>query len=171
MLNTILLLLQLADSLVPSEIKPGISLATVSAVLHTKDNKHVLQVQYNGEGRRISLHGLSCHLGPQLFSRGNPSDNSFPTRAESLLAASSWHVQGRNCTWSEWDAYKSPHSLSLAVCLAKIKGEARLCAKRGHKSGCCLPQPVRQEQRQGLGVEGQRGRMTQIIRPVKGLPS
>uniref|UniRef100_A0A9L0T1B7 Integrator complex subunit 9 n=1 Tax=Equus caballus TaxID=9796 RepID=A0A9L0T1B7_HORSE len=34
---------QLADSLVPMEIKPGISLATVSAVLHTKDNKHVLQ--------------------------------------------------------------------------------------------------------------------------------
>lgn len=101
MLNTILLLLQLADSLVPSEIKPGISLATVSAVLHTKDNKHVLQVQYNGEGRRISLHGLSCHLGPQLFSRGNPSDNSFLTRAASLLAALSWHVQGRNCTWSE----------------------------------------------------------------------
>uniref|UniRef100_A0A8D1KJ29 Integrator complex subunit 9 n=1 Tax=Sus scrofa TaxID=9823 RepID=A0A8D1KJ29_PIG len=33
----------LADSLVPMEIKPGISLATVSAVLHTKDNKHVLQ--------------------------------------------------------------------------------------------------------------------------------
>lgn len=27
------------------EIKPGISLATVSAVLHTKDNKHVLQVR------------------------------------------------------------------------------------------------------------------------------
>jgi len=34
---------QLADTLVPMEIKPGISLATVSAVLHTKDNKHVLQ--------------------------------------------------------------------------------------------------------------------------------
>ncbi|KAH0519313.1 Integrator complex subunit 9, partial [Microtus ochrogaster] len=34
---------ELADSLVPMEIKPGISLATVSAVLHTKDNKHVLQ--------------------------------------------------------------------------------------------------------------------------------
>ncbi|XP_074845139.1 integrator complex subunit 9 isoform X2 [Carettochelys insculpta] len=34
---------ELADSLVPLEIKPGISLATVSAVLHTKDNKHVLQ--------------------------------------------------------------------------------------------------------------------------------
>ncbi|NWI15965.1 INT9 protein, partial [Crypturellus soui] len=34
----------LADSLVPLEIKPGISLATVSAVLHTKDNKHVLQL-------------------------------------------------------------------------------------------------------------------------------
>nr|XP_055204295.1 integrator complex subunit 9 isoform X4 [Gorilla gorilla gorilla] len=34
---------ELADSLVPMEIKPGISLATVSAVLHTKDNKHLLQ--------------------------------------------------------------------------------------------------------------------------------
>ncbi|KGL82968.1 Integrator complex subunit 9, partial [Tinamus guttatus] len=34
----------LADSLVPLEIKPGISLATVSAMLHTKDNKHVLQL-------------------------------------------------------------------------------------------------------------------------------
>ncbi|XP_026527229.1 integrator complex subunit 9 [Notechis scutatus] len=35
---------ELADSLVPTEMKPGISLATVSAVLHTKDNKHVLQL-------------------------------------------------------------------------------------------------------------------------------
>lgn len=35
---------QLANSLVPSEIKPGISVATVSAVLHSKDNKHTLQV-------------------------------------------------------------------------------------------------------------------------------
>ncbi|XP_030888501.1 integrator complex subunit 9 [Leptonychotes weddellii] len=34
---------ELADALVPMEIKPGISLATVSAVLHTKDNKHILQ--------------------------------------------------------------------------------------------------------------------------------
>uniref|UniRef100_A0A1B8Y7R8 Integrator complex subunit 9 n=1 Tax=Xenopus tropicalis TaxID=8364 RepID=A0A1B8Y7R8_XENTR len=34
---------ELAESLVPFEIKPGVSLATVSAVLHTKDNKHVLQ--------------------------------------------------------------------------------------------------------------------------------
>ncbi|KAB1255980.1 Integrator complex subunit 9 [Camelus dromedarius] len=39
---------ELADSLVPMEIKPGISLATVSAVLHTKDNKHVLQVPPRG---------------------------------------------------------------------------------------------------------------------------
>lgn len=39
---------QLADSLVPMEMKPGISLATVSAVLHTKDNKHVLQVPRGG---------------------------------------------------------------------------------------------------------------------------
>ncbi|TNN37980.1 Integrator complex subunit 9 [Liparis tanakae] len=34
---------ELANSLVPSEIKPGVSLATVSAVLHSKDNKHTLQ--------------------------------------------------------------------------------------------------------------------------------
>lgn len=34
---------ELAESLVPMEIKPGVSLATVSAVLYTKDNKHVLQ--------------------------------------------------------------------------------------------------------------------------------
>ncbi|XP_059842713.1 integrator complex subunit 9 [Hypanus sabinus] len=33
----------LAESLVPSEIKPGISMATVSAVLQTKDNKHILR--------------------------------------------------------------------------------------------------------------------------------
>lgn len=37
------LLPELADSLVPSEIKPGISVATVTAVLHSKDNKHVLR--------------------------------------------------------------------------------------------------------------------------------
>ncbi|KAJ7341343.1 hypothetical protein JRQ81_005326, partial [Phrynocephalus forsythii] len=35
---------ELAESLVPTEMKPGISLATVTAVLHTKDNKHVLQL-------------------------------------------------------------------------------------------------------------------------------
>ncbi|XP_055495206.1 integrator complex subunit 9 [Leucoraja erinacea] len=33
----------LAESLIPSEIKPGISMATVSAVLQTKDNKHILR--------------------------------------------------------------------------------------------------------------------------------
>uniref|UniRef100_A0A6Q2Z3G2 Integrator complex subunit 9 n=1 Tax=Esox lucius TaxID=8010 RepID=A0A6Q2Z3G2_ESOLU len=37
------LLPELAKSLVPSEIKPGVSLATVSAVLQSKDNKHTLQ--------------------------------------------------------------------------------------------------------------------------------
>ncbi|CAB1343144.1 unnamed protein product [Coregonus sp. 'balchen'] len=37
------LLPELAKSLVPSEIKPGISIATVSAVLQSKDNKHTLQ--------------------------------------------------------------------------------------------------------------------------------
>lgn len=39
----LLLHLQLARSLVPSEIKAGVSVATVSAVLQSKDNKHVLQ--------------------------------------------------------------------------------------------------------------------------------
>ncbi|KAK5880423.1 hypothetical protein CesoFtcFv8_023453 [Champsocephalus esox] len=39
----IYILPELANSLVPSEIKPGVSLATVSAVLHSKDNKHTLQ--------------------------------------------------------------------------------------------------------------------------------
>ncbi|XP_075716977.1 integrator complex subunit 9 [Rhinoderma darwinii] len=34
---------ELAQALVPMEIKPGVSLATVCAVLYTKDNKHVLQ--------------------------------------------------------------------------------------------------------------------------------
>uniref|UniRef100_A0A3Q2Z7M5 Integrator complex subunit 9 n=1 Tax=Hippocampus comes TaxID=109280 RepID=A0A3Q2Z7M5_HIPCM len=33
---------EIANSLVPSEIKPGISVATVSAMLHSKDNKHTL---------------------------------------------------------------------------------------------------------------------------------
>uniref|UniRef100_A0A3B5LKL4 Integrator complex subunit 9 n=1 Tax=Xiphophorus couchianus TaxID=32473 RepID=A0A3B5LKL4_9TELE len=34
---------ELANSLVPSEVKPGVSVATVSAVLQSKDNKHTLQ--------------------------------------------------------------------------------------------------------------------------------
>uniref|UniRef100_A0A3B3DJD3 Integrator complex subunit 9 n=1 Tax=Oryzias melastigma TaxID=30732 RepID=A0A3B3DJD3_ORYME len=34
---------ELAQSLVPTEVKPGVSIATVSAVLHSKDNKHTLQ--------------------------------------------------------------------------------------------------------------------------------
>ncbi|KAJ8356645.1 hypothetical protein SKAU_G00194390 [Synaphobranchus kaupii] len=37
------LLPELAKSLVPSAVKPGISVATVSAVLQSKDNKHILQ--------------------------------------------------------------------------------------------------------------------------------
>ncbi|XP_004542328.1 integrator complex subunit 9 [Maylandia zebra] len=39
----IYILPELANSLVPSEIKPGVSVATVSALLHSKDNKHTLQ--------------------------------------------------------------------------------------------------------------------------------
>ncbi|KAG7255340.1 hypothetical protein CRUP_010145 [Coryphaenoides rupestris] len=37
------LLPELARSLLPSEVKPGVSVATVSGVLHSKDNKHTLQ--------------------------------------------------------------------------------------------------------------------------------
>lgn len=32
----------------PSEVKPSVSIATVSAVLHSKDNKHTLQVSVMG---------------------------------------------------------------------------------------------------------------------------
>lgn len=42
------LCVQLANSLVPSEVKPSVSIATVSAVLHSKDNKHTLQVSLMG---------------------------------------------------------------------------------------------------------------------------
>lgn len=54
------------------EIKPGISLATVSAVLHTKDNKHVLQV--------LRVYG---RLG------GDPGETSFPQVALPTQPASS----------------------------------------------------------------------------------
>lgn len=99
-----LLLPQLADSLVPLEIKPGISLATVSAVLHTKDNKHVLQVQFNGKGRKNILNSaFSCHLGPH-----QPLLQLLPSRAEPWAEALPWHVLVRNYTQSrEWDANKS----------------------------------------------------------------
>lgn len=51
------------------EIKPGISLATVSAVLHTKDNKHVLQVSGEaGLGCKRNLQGL-WGLEPFLLRR------------------------------------------------------------------------------------------------------
>lgn len=36
-------MLEQADSMVSIEIKPGISFATFSAMLHSKDNKQVLQ--------------------------------------------------------------------------------------------------------------------------------
>lgn len=49
------------------EIKPGVSLATVSAVLHTKDNKHILQV-LSGRARALRYSGPAgrtlCRWGP-----------------------------------------------------------------------------------------------------------
>ncbi|XP_038672024.1 integrator complex subunit 9 [Scyliorhinus canicula] len=59
----------LAESLVPSEIKPGISMATVSAVLQTKDNKHVLQslpkpIQQQGGKKRKRVNDDSPEFKP-----------------------------------------------------------------------------------------------------------
>ncbi|KAF5923515.1 hypothetical protein HPG69_006686 [Diceros bicornis minor] len=61
---------ELADSLVPMEIKPGISLATVSAVLHTKDNKHVLQ----RDKREEKL--LFLEMGPHIIPSAVHSSES-----------------------------------------------------------------------------------------------
>uniref|UniRef100_A0A3P8WQI5 Integrator complex subunit 9 n=1 Tax=Cynoglossus semilaevis TaxID=244447 RepID=A0A3P8WQI5_CYNSE len=55
---------ELANSLVPSEIKPGVSVATVSAVLHSKDNKHTLQVILSA---LVNSHHIVCiqyHVQP-----------------------------------------------------------------------------------------------------------
>ncbi|KAB0382123.1 hypothetical protein FD755_004040 [Muntiacus reevesi] len=74
---------ELADSLVPMEIKPGISLATVSAVLHTKDNKHVLQppprpAQPTGgkKRKRASDDIPDCKVQKPLLSGSIPVDQS-----------------------------------------------------------------------------------------------
>lgn len=77
---------ELADSLVPMEIKPGISLATVSAVLHTKDNKHVLQppprpTQPTGgkKRKRASDDIPDCKVLKPLLSGSIPVDQFVQT--------------------------------------------------------------------------------------------
>uniref|UniRef100_A0A452EEI3 Integrator complex subunit 9 n=1 Tax=Capra hircus TaxID=9925 RepID=A0A452EEI3_CAPHI len=77
---------ELADSLVPMEIKPGISLATVSAVLHTKDNKHVLQppprpAQPTGgkKRKRASDDIPDCKVLKPLLSGSIPVDQFVQT--------------------------------------------------------------------------------------------
>ncbi|XP_069872866.1 integrator complex subunit 9 isoform X2 [Dipodomys merriami] len=76
---------ELADSLVPMEIKPGISLATVSAVLHTKDNKHVLQppprpAQPPGKKRkRVSEDTPDCKVLKPLLSGSIPVEQFVQT--------------------------------------------------------------------------------------------
>ncbi|KAB0368526.1 hypothetical protein FD755_019560, partial [Muntiacus reevesi] len=77
---------ELADSLVPMEIKPGISLATVSAVLHTKDNKHVLQppprpAQPTGgkKRKRASEDIPDCKVLKPLLSGSIPVDQFVQT--------------------------------------------------------------------------------------------
>uniref|UniRef100_A0A8B9QRS0 Integrator complex subunit 9 n=1 Tax=Anas platyrhynchos TaxID=8839 RepID=A0A8B9QRS0_ANAPL len=72
----------LADSLVPSEIKPGISLATVSAVLHTKDNKHVLQPPQppaSKKRKRVSEDVPDCKPLKPLLSGSIPVDQFVQT--------------------------------------------------------------------------------------------
>ncbi|NWZ69397.1 INT9 protein, partial [Acrocephalus arundinaceus] len=76
----------LADSLVPLEIKPGISLATVSAVLHTKDNKHVLQLPpkppqppASKKRKRVSDDVPECKSLKPLLSGSIPVDQFVQT--------------------------------------------------------------------------------------------
>ncbi|GAB0185280.1 integrator complex subunit 9 isoform X1 [Grus americana] len=77
---------ELADSLVPLEIKPGISLATVSAVLHTKDNKHVLQLPpkppqppTSKKRKRVSDDVPECKPLKPLLSGSIPVDQFVQT--------------------------------------------------------------------------------------------
>ncbi|EPQ12919.1 Integrator complex subunit 9 [Myotis brandtii] len=77
---------ELADSLVPMEIKPGISLATVSAVLHTKDNKHVLQppprpIQPTGgkKRKRVTDDIPDCKVLKPLLSGSIPVEQFVQT--------------------------------------------------------------------------------------------
>uniref|UniRef100_A0A8C3L0V2 Integrator complex subunit 9 n=1 Tax=Chrysolophus pictus TaxID=9089 RepID=A0A8C3L0V2_CHRPC len=76
----------LADSLVPLEIKPGISLATVSAMLHTKDNKHVLQLPpkppqppTSKKRKRVSDDVPECKPLKPLLSGSIPVDQFVQT--------------------------------------------------------------------------------------------
>ncbi|XP_045142500.1 integrator complex subunit 9 isoform X3 [Echinops telfairi] len=77
---------ELADSLVPVEIKPGISLATVSAVLHTKDNKHVLQppprptqTTSGKKRKRVSEDVPDCKVVKPLLSGSIPVEQFVQT--------------------------------------------------------------------------------------------
>ncbi|KAM9240690.1 integrator complex subunit 9 isoform 1-T1 [Leptosomus discolor] len=80
---------ELADSLVPLEIKPGISLATVSAVLHTKDNKHVLQhgfsdvkVEDTAKGHIVLLQEAETLIQIEEDSTHIICDNDEPLRVK-----------------------------------------------------------------------------------------
>uniref|UniRef100_A0A8C9YKG7 Integrator complex subunit 9 n=1 Tax=Sander lucioperca TaxID=283035 RepID=A0A8C9YKG7_SANLU len=61
---------ELANSLVPSEIKPGVSMATVSAVLHSKDNKHTLQVMPPSKKRKRVMEEPPVVLAPKPLLSG-----------------------------------------------------------------------------------------------------
>ncbi|XP_036169433.1 integrator complex subunit 9 isoform X2 [Myotis myotis] len=77
---------ELADSLVPMEMKPGVSLATVSAVLHTKDNKHALQppprpIQPTGgkKRKRVTDDIPDCKVLKPLLSGSIPVEQFVQT--------------------------------------------------------------------------------------------
>ncbi|XP_069584497.1 integrator complex subunit 9 isoform X1 [Ranitomeya imitator] len=78
---------ELAEALVPTEIKPGVSLATVSAVLYTKDNKHVLQpppkpappAQSNKKRKRATEESPETQLYKPLLSGSIPVEQFVQT--------------------------------------------------------------------------------------------
>ncbi|XP_077799490.1 integrator complex subunit 9 isoform X2 [Macaca mulatta] len=95
---------ELADSLVPMEIKPGISLATVSAVLHTKDNKHLLQPPprpaqpTSGKKRkRVSDDVPDCKVLKPLLSGSIPVEQFVQTLEKVLLGDPGERQQTEEC--------------------------------------------------------------------------
>ncbi|XP_047277913.1 integrator complex subunit 9 isoform X8 [Homo sapiens] len=95
---------ELADSLVPMEIKPGISLATVSAVLHTKDNKHLLQPPprpaqpTSGKKRkRVSDDVPDCKVLKPLLSGSIPVEQFVQTLEKVLLGDPGERKQSEEC--------------------------------------------------------------------------
>ncbi|KAK2497135.1 hypothetical protein MC885_012001 [Smutsia gigantea] len=99
---------ELADSLVPMEVKPGISLASVSAVLHTKDNKHVLQLPprpaqpTGGKKRKRGSDDIpDCKVLKPLLSGSIPVEQFVQTLEKvSALCVPRLNCHPSCCSWS-----------------------------------------------------------------------